>query len=76
MCALVATSMAGESKKEKRGLLGLGDATFGLPLAAPAHFLSAAPLAYAAAPLIEQQLSQHTHTIERVNVPVPGGIYF
>lgn len=81
--------MAGETKKEKRGLLGLGNASFlsagALPLAAsapllsagPAPLLGAAPLAYAAAPLAAAPLAaapilkQHTHTVERVNVPVP-----
>lgn len=62
MLALVATSMAGESKKEKRGLLGLGDASF-----------YSAPAVYNAAPVVTK-VSQHTHTVERVNVPVPYAV--
>lgn len=143
MFALVATSIAGEIKKEKRGLLGLGIAGFTdinggyatAPLAhltaAPALVNSYAPPALAAASLapltaapaltqsypapafaaaslapwtsaslaasalrttpvlatqtyipsapapastvqqVAQRVHQHTHTVERVNVPVP-----
>lgn len=71
MCALIATSMAGVAKKEKRGLLGLGDAAFngGFAHHEFAHGLSAAPLIQAHhAPLFA---AEHTHSVQRVNVPVP-----
>lgn len=74
MFALVATSMAGPAKKEKRGLLpsagfagaGLAGAGYaaGPAFAIPSY---AAPLA-AALPATQ---IQNTQSVERVNVPVP-----
>lgn len=86
MFALVATSMAGQAKKEKRGLLGLANPglvgysaySAPAPLAYSSGLAVAAPLSVAAysapaiAPVaVAQQVHQHTHTVEKVNVPVP-----
>lgn len=79
MFALVATSMAGPAKKEKRGLLpgaafagagyaGAGYAGAGLAGAGYAAGPSFAIPSYAA-PLAAQ--IQNTHSVERVNVPLP-----
>ncbi|XP_055297036.1 cuticle protein 16.5-like [Sitodiplosis mosellana] len=70
MFALVATSMAaGSAKKEKRGVFGLGYGGFGGSSFGSAY---SAPLAtsYAAAPAIATT-HQHTHSVERINVPQP-----
>lgn len=67
MCifALVATSLAGDTKKGKRSFLGLADAEY------VAHELPATTLFEAHhEPLLATQHT-HTHTVERVNVPYP-----
>lgn len=67
MCALVATSMAGVAKNEKRSLLELGNAGHNF-----AHEFPAAPLVEAHhAPVFA---AHHTHSVQRVNVPVPYAV--
>lgn len=88
MClfATVASSMAGVIPIEKRGLLGLEASnqqlptvgtTHALPLIEQHSHLTQAPLSQSAPFAQESRITSkhtHTHTVERVNVPVPYAV--
>lgn len=75
MFALVATSMAGPAKKEKRGLLSgaefAGAGFAGAGYAAGPSFAIPSYAAPLAAPALPATQIQNTQSVERVNVPAP-----
>lgn len=77
MFALLATGLAKDDKRDKRHLVTgfSGYSGLGTAYAAPVATIAAAPVATIAAAPVAQTVAvnhhTHTHSVERVNVPVP-----